>query len=77
MTNTAGAKWVDDTNLMYTKTETYQRTYASSYKNRGNIIGVLADVHCLFRAVGKILHMESGTVMKEANAHLMRRPSNE
>ena len=46
-------------------------------KNKGKVVSVLADGHCLFRAVGKILQMEPGTVMKEAKAHMISRPSDE
>ena len=44
-------------------------------KDRGKVVGVLADGHYLFRAVEKILHMEPMTVMKEAKAHMISRPS--
>ena len=47
-------------------------------KDRRKVVSVLADGHCLFRAVWKILHnMEPGTVMKEAKAHMINRPPDE
>ena len=38
---------------------------------------MIADGHCLFRAVGEILHMEPGIVMKEAKTHMISRPPDE
>ena len=62
-TNTTGAIWGDGTNPMYTKNRDTQRNLRKLIKDRGKVVSVLADGHCLFRAVGKILHMEPGTVM--------------
>ena len=77
LTNTSrGAKWGDDTNPTYTKTRDIPTNLRKLIKNRAEIISVLADGHCLFRSVGKILHMEPGTVMKQEKAHITSRLSN-
>jgi hypothetical protein len=49
-------------------------------KNRDiptNLRKLVKDTHCLFGAVGEILHMDPGTVMKEAKAQMISRPSDE
>ena len=57
------------------KTETHVLTNLRKLiKNRGTVVSVLAAGHCLFRAIGEILYMEPGTVMKEAEAHMISRP---
>ena len=48
---------------MYTNNRDITKNLRKLIKDRGEVIRVLADGHCLFRAVGKILHMEPGTVM--------------
>jgi hypothetical protein len=75
--NATGTKWGDDTNPMYTKNRDVPKNLRTLIKDRGKIVSVLADGHCLFTAVGKMLHMGSGTVMKEAKAHMISRPSDE
>jgi hypothetical protein len=63
---------------MYTKNRDIPTNLRKLIKDRGKVVSVLADGHCLFRAVGIILHMEPGTaVMKEAKAHMISRPSDE
>ena len=72
-----GKTWGDDTNSMHTKNRNVPTNLRKLIKNRGKVVSVLADGHCLFRAVGKILQMEPGTVMKEAKAHMLSRPPDE
>ena len=62
---------------MYTKNRYFPTNLRKLIKKIGKVVSVLADGHCLFRAVEKILHMEPGTVMKEAKAHMISRPSDE
>jgi hypothetical protein len=51
---------------MYTNNRDIPKSLRKLIKDRGEVISVVADGHCLFRAVGKILRMEPGAVMKEA-----------
>jgi hypothetical protein len=62
---------------MYTKSRDTPKNLRKLIKDRGEVISMLADGHCLFRAVGKIQHMEPGVVMKEAKMHMISRPSDE
>jgi hypothetical protein len=50
---------------MYTKRIDVPTNLRRLIKNRGKVVNVLADGHCLFRAVRKMLHMEPGTVRDE------------
>ena len=62
---------------MYTNHRDIPKNLRKLIKDRGEVISVLGDGHCLFRAVGKILHMEPGAVMKETKTHMISRPSDE
>ena len=58
--STIDTTWGDDTNPMYTSNRDIPKNLRKLIKDRGEVISVLGDGHCLFRAVGKILHMEPG-----------------
>jgi hypothetical protein len=75
--STIATTWGDDTNPMYTSNRDIPKNLRKLIKDRGEVISVLGDGHCLFRAVGKILHMEPGAVMKETKMHMISRPSDE
>ena len=77
ITSTIDTTWEDDTNPMYTSNRDIPKNLRKLIKDRGEVISVLGDGHCLFRAVGKILHMEPGAVMKATKMHMISRPSNE
>ena len=62
---------------MYTSNRDIPKSLHKLIKDRGEVISVLADGHCLFRAVGKILRMEPGTVMKETKIQMISRPTDE
>ena len=67
--STTDTTWGDATNPIYTKNRDIPKNLRKLIKDRGEIISVLADGHCLFRAVGKILHMEPGRDERSKNAH--------
>ena len=49
---------------MYTKNRDIPTNLCKLMKNRETLVSVLVDGYFLFRAVGKILHMEPGTGIK-------------
>ena len=57
--STIATTWGDDTNPMYTNHRDIPKNLRKLIKDREEVISVLGDGHCLFRAVGKILHMET------------------
>ena len=69
-TNTSN-DWMDDTTPKQINNRGIRTHIQQLLHKEGDIINVMGDGHCMYRAIGKILQKQPGEMMQEVRAHML------
>ena len=63
--------WKDDTTSKQINNRGIRPHIKKLIQNEGDIINVMGDGHCMYRAIGKILQKKTGEMMQEVRAYML------
>jgi hypothetical protein len=63
--------WRDDTTLKQINNRGIRTHTKQLVQNEGDIVNVMGDGYCMYRAIGTILQKQPGEMMQEVHAHML------
>ena len=63
--------WEDDTTSRQINNRGIRTQIKQLIQNEGDVVNVMDDGYCMYRAIGKILQKQPGEMMQEVRAHML------